>query len=229
MKEDQPRLLVLDLHPLVVQCGFAGIPATVVTLQPVIGYLKEMSPFLPISHDVQLRGHWIYPELGEIEQKIETKHVEPLAPEASIQALYDYLTEIIHHAMGAEASTYPLFLAIHVPHLASRGDKLAEIAFEALDVPFLALFKGEGEGSNVEHAELNGTYFTGKGKEGQERVMWSALHRWRDSSTIAQHAWARGMFVPRARYMEVGPGCISVLDRDSAVPPGAPHGRNEKS
>ena len=65
MMADQPGLLVLDLHPLVVQCGFAGIPAPAVAVPPVIGYLKEMSPHLPISHAVQLRGHWIYPELVE--------------------------------------------------------------------------------------------------------------------------------------------------------------------
>ncbi len=210
--DDQPRLLVLDLHPLVVQCGFAGNPASVVTLPPVIGYLKEMSPFLPISYDVQLRGHWIYPELGEIEQQIETKHVNPLAPDASIQAFHDYLDDVIRHTMGADAFPCPLFFAINVPHLASRGEMIADIAFEALGVSFLALYKGDD--SNLEH---DGASFAGKDKERLEPGTSTALHRWRNSSAIAQYAWTHGIFVPRARYMEEGPGCIRVLGKNTIM------------
>ncbi|MEX2683142.1 MAG: hypothetical protein Q6373_016250 [Candidatus Sigynarchaeota archaeon] len=73
----QPRLLGLDLRPRAVHCDFAGTPAPAVAVPPAIGYLKEMSPQLPISHAVQLRGHWIYPELGEIGHKARScKHLQ---------------------------------------------------------------------------------------------------------------------------------------------------------
>lgn len=153
-------------------------------LPPCIGYIKELSPHLPIPHAEQARGHWVGAELDAISRKIDLKILDSLSPPVGLVHLHDYLTAGLALVQELDTTRVPIFLCTGETGLHDRPDTAGHLLFDLLGVPAANMVAG------ASHAVMD----------------------WGDLVAMAGRAWQEGRFVTRETYEKEGPCCLRVLD-----------------